>query len=277
MDRTRLLLGRRPFLIMRSLLLFSFVVACSICQAATNLVFSTTLSGRTQFERSRIDTAHLVQIHDFVVFAGTDETHFPSVARGPNWYDLVAFDCRSNEFKVLFAVEQKDDPKTMEEMLVDSITAQEDARAYGYLHDWSAVRGLDQILRKRCGKSPKSTFRFLPYHLTESDNTGWWIDLATIEVTSESRTFFAFSKPYQIETRMIDGTATRRIAFKREGDATYHWSVSCAKKTLAVLSFTRYSRTGAVLEDKRDTAPPVVALPNTIGRTALEFICALRK
>lgn len=262
---------------MRVLVLLFSMVAVTICQAATDLSLSTTLSGRTSFQRSRIDTARIVQIHDFVVFAGTDETHFPSIERGPNWYDLVAFDCRNNEFKVLFALEQNDDPKTFEELLVDSITAQEDALAFGHLHDWSAVRGLDQVLRKRCSKSPKSTFHFLPYYLAESDNTAWWVDLATIEISSDSRTFFTFSKSYQVETRNVNGSSVRRMAFTREGDTTYHWSANCPKKTLSVLSSTRYSRTGSVLEDKRDTAAPVVALPNTIGRIALDFICALKK
>ena len=167
--------------------------------------------------------------------------------------------------------------RTIEELLTDSITAQEDARSVGHLHDWSAVRGLNQLLRKRCGKSPKSAFRFLPYHLAESDSTAWWIDLATIEISTERRIFFAFSKPYQFETRNIDGSSLRKMMFTREGDMTYHWSANCQKKTLSVLSSTRYARTGAVLEDKRETSDPVVVLPNTIGRIALDFICALTK
>jgi hypothetical protein len=259
------------------LLVFLAQALGQVVHAATPLRFDLSFDGPTKLQKSRIDSRTISQVHDLVLFVGTDEDHFPAATPRSQWYDLVAFDCRSKDFKVVFAVERQDDPQSVEELLADQDTAQEDAIIYGHQHDWAGRRGLASALSARCGRAQRSAYHSLPYHFLEAASAVWWIDLAAVQIAGNVRSFFAYSRPYFIETQREAEMEIKRVAFKREGSRTYRWAADCAKRTISTLGVTTHSATGSVVEDRRTPDNPETPAPNTTGGRALAFVCSLRK
>ncbi len=84
------------------LLVSAFAVSSASSQP---LDWTTAYLGRTKIDRGTIDASRIVQVRSFLIFPGSYE---PVKDYGRmKWYDLVAFNCVTSEYKVIFATESE--------------------------------------------------------------------------------------------------------------------------------------------------------------------------
>ena len=235
--------------------------------SAQPLEWKTEFLGRTKIDRGTLDLSRVSKVRNFLIFPAAYEA-MKDYGK-TKWYDLVAYNCASGEYKVIFATESETPPKSMEELLLDKNEAQADAQAYGHLHEWSSMLGLSDTLKRYCPKAPRSAHKYLPFQFGETAKTAWWIDLANLEFVGQTRNVFAFSRQFQIVQVKRAGMEFGRLEFTKGNEVTFRWALNCAKRSSTTLLMSRNDETGAVVETINKPGPEESVIPNTIGHLAL--------
>lgn len=255
------------------MLLFVYTTLVTSDSIAQPLEWNSEFHGSSKIDRGMIDPKQISRVRNFLIFPAAYES--TKVDGKPKWYDLVAFNCLTSEYKVIFATELDAPPTTMSELLVDKNEAQADAQAYGFMHNWAAMKGLTEAMKRSCGKAPRSTHKYLPFQFGDTANSVWWLDLANLEIGGQVRKAFAFSRQFKINKVKKGLFEFDRIEFTKGNELTYRWSMNCAKRTTTTLFMAINDANGVPAETIHKTGPEETIVPNTIGQLAFEFICSL--